>query len=165
MKASIVIANYNNSIFIEDCINSLKSQTYKNIEIIFFDDNSSDKSLDVINKFNNVKIIQNKIQTKYGSLNQMNAFKKSIQSSTGDIIFLLDSDDYFEQHKIEKIINFFLEHKDKKIVYDFPTIIKENNQFHVKKKKIFIILIGAIFIQLVVFRYVKNLLMKSLIKL
>ena len=137
MKASIVIANYNNSIFIEDCINSLKSQTYKNIEIIFFDDNSSDKSLDVINKFNNVKIIQNKIQTKYGSLNQMNAFKKSIQSSTGDIIFLLDSDDYFEQHKIEKIINFFLEHKDKKIVYDFPTIIKENNQFHVKKKKNF----------------------------
>ena len=137
MKASIVIANYNNSIFIEDCINSLKSQTYKNIEIIFFDDNSSDKSLDVINKFNNVKIIQNKIQTKYGSLNQMNAFKKSIQSSTGDIIFLLDSDDYFEQHKIEKIINFFLEHKDKKIVYDFPTIIKETNQFHVKKKKNF----------------------------
>ena len=34
MKASVVIANYNNAKFIEDCINSLNSQTYSNIEII-----------------------------------------------------------------------------------------------------------------------------------
>ena len=57
MKASIVIANYNNSNFIEECINSLNSQTYKNIEIIFFDDNSKDNSIDIIKKFTNVKII------------------------------------------------------------------------------------------------------------
>ena len=64
MKASIVIANYNNSNFIEECINSLKHQTYKNIEIIFFDDNSKDNSINVIKKFSNIKILQNKIQTK-----------------------------------------------------------------------------------------------------
>ena len=87
MKASIVIANYNNSNFIEECINSLKSQTYKDIEIIFFDDNSKDNSINVIEKFSNIKILQNKTQTKYGSLNQINAFKKSIEISTGDIIF------------------------------------------------------------------------------
>ena len=135
MKASIVIANYNNSNFIKDCINSLRSQTYKNIEIIFFDDNSTDNSRDVIKKFDNIKIIQNKIQTKYGSLNQMNAFEKSVQLSTGDIIFFLDSDDYFKQDKVEKIINFFLKHKDKKIVFDLPTIIKDNNKFNIKRKK------------------------------
>ena len=45
MKASIVIANYNNSKYIENCINSLNSQTYNNIEIIFFDDNSKDNSI------------------------------------------------------------------------------------------------------------------------
>jgi glycosyltransferase involved in cell wall biosynthesis len=134
MKASIVVANYNNSNFIEECINSLNSQTYKNIEIIFFDDNSKDNSVDVIKNFTNVKIIQNKIQTEYGSLNQMNAFKKSVHLSTGDIIFFLDSDDYFKKDKVEKIINYFLEHKNKKIVFDFPTIIKENEKFNVKKK-------------------------------
>ena len=37
----------------------------------------------------------------------MNAFKKSIQMSTGDIIFLLDSDDFFGKDKIEKVIKFF----------------------------------------------------------
>ena len=51
MKASVVIANYNNAKFIEDCINSLNSQTYNNIEIIFFDDNSKDNSIEVIKYF------------------------------------------------------------------------------------------------------------------
>ena len=135
MKASIVIANYNNSNFIEECINSLKHQTYKNIEIIFFDDNSKDNSINVIKKFSNIKILQNKIQTKYGSLNQINAFKKSVELSTGDIIFFLDSNDYFKKDKIEKIINFFLENNKKKIVFDFPTILKKNKKINIKKKK------------------------------
>ena len=137
MKASIVIANYNNSNFIEECINSLNEQTYKNIEIIFFDDNSNDNSIEIITKFNHVKTIQNKTQTKYGSINQMNAFKKSVEVSTGDIIFFLDSDDYFKKNKVEKIINFFLENKEKKIVFDFPIILKENEEFYIRKDKNF----------------------------
>ena len=137
MKASIVIANYNNSNFIEECINSLNAQTYKNIEIIFFDDNSNDNSIEIITKFNHVKTIQNKTQTKYGSINQMNAFKKSVELSTGDIIFFLDSDDYFKKNKVEKVINFFLENKEKKIVFDFPIILKENEEFYIRKNKNF----------------------------
>ena len=82
MKASVLIANYNNSKFINECIESLNNQTYKNIEIIFFDDNSNDNSLEVVKKFQNIKIIENKTQTKFGSFNQMNAFKKSIHSCT-----------------------------------------------------------------------------------
>ena len=80
MKASVLIANYNNSKFINECIESLNNQTYKNIEIIFFDDNSNDNSLEVVKKFQNIKIIENKTQTKFGSFNQMNAFKKKIHS-------------------------------------------------------------------------------------
>ena len=87
MKASIVIANYNNAKFINECINSLNSQTYNNIEIIFFDDNSQDNSIETVEKFKNVKVIKNNIQTDFGSINQMNAFKKCIELSTGDVIF------------------------------------------------------------------------------
>ncbi len=134
MRASVVIANYNNSKFIEECINSIKNQTYKDTEIIFFDDNSQDNSLDILKKFNNIKIIENKIQTDFGSLNQMNAFKKSIQISTGDIIFLLDSDDYFKNDKIEKIINFFHNNKNIDITFDYPIIKKKNNEKFIKKE-------------------------------
>ena len=135
MKASIVIANYNNSKFIDECIWSLNNQTYRNLEIVFFDDNSSDNSLEVIKKFKNIKIIENKTQTEFGSFNQMNAFKKSIQSSNGDIIFLLDSDDFFRKDKIEKVVNFFSKNKNENILFDFP-IIKKNNKEIFQKKKI-----------------------------
>ena len=67
----------------------------------------------------------------------MNAFKKSVELSTGDIIFFLDSDDYFKKNKVEKIINFFLENKEKKIVFDFPIILKENEEFYIRKDKNF----------------------------
>ena len=134
MKASVVIANYNNSKYIDECIESLKNQTYNNIEIIFFDDNSHDNSIEVIKKFQNIKIIENKIQTKFGSFNQMNAFRKSIQSSTGDVIFLLDSDDFFREDKIEKVVDFFSRNKNENIVFDFPVIKKDNKEIPQNKK-------------------------------
>ena len=58
--------------------------------------------------------------------------------SSGDIIFFLDSDDYFKKNKIEKIVNFFLENKSKKIVFDYPVILKENKKFDLKNKKNFL---------------------------
>ena len=42
LKASVLIANYNNQKFVDECIKSLKKQSYKNLEIIFHDDCSSD---------------------------------------------------------------------------------------------------------------------------
>ena len=134
MKASIVIANYNNAQFIDDCISSLKSQTYKDIEIIFFDDNSKDSSIEVIEKFEDIKIIKNKQQTNFGSLNQINAFKKAIELSTGEIIFFLDSDDYFTLNKVEKIINEFSKDDKKMIIYDFPILFKDKKQIIYEKR-------------------------------
>ena len=59
MKVSVLIANYNNYQYIDQCINSILNQTYKNFEIIFFDDYSTDRSLDQINNFSDVVIIKN----------------------------------------------------------------------------------------------------------
>ena len=69
MKASVLIINYNNKKYIQRCINSIMCQTYKNFEIIFFDDNSSDSSLEELKKFRNIKVIHNKKNSKHGSFN------------------------------------------------------------------------------------------------
>ena len=135
MKTSVVIANFNSEKYIEQCINSLKSQTYKDLEIIFFDDNSSDNSLNKIKKFSNVKVIENKIQTNYGSLNQLNAFKESINHSTGELIFFLDSDDYFHEKKIETLVNYFKNNDKTKIVFDLPINVYENSNYIEKGNK------------------------------
>ena len=131
---SVLIANYNSSPYIHHCINSLNAQTYKNLEIIFFDDNSSDNSIDIIKKFSDVKIIANKIQTKFGSLNQLNAFKEAFKISKGELIFLLDSDDYFNQEKIEKVVDYYNNNKKAEIVFDYPLIVENNNIYSEKKK-------------------------------
>ena len=123
MKASVVIANFNNTKYINDCINSLNSQTYKDVEIIFHDDNSNDNSIQIIEQFGDVKVIKNKTKTNFGSLNQINAFKKAISQATGEIIFFLDSDDWFDKEKIEKIMKIFLDDKNKMIIFDFPNIV------------------------------------------
>ena len=137
MKTSVVIANFNSEKYIEQCINSLKSQTYKDLEIIFFDDNSSDRSLDKVKKFSNIKVIENKIQTNYGSLNQLNAFRDSINQSTGDLIFFLDSDDYFHEKKLETIVNYFKNNDKTKIVFDLPINVYENSNHFEKGNKNF----------------------------
>ena len=128
MKASVVIANYNNEKYIEKCINSLKSQTYDDIEIIFFDDNSSDNSLDVVKNFSDIKIIENKEKSNYASLNQLNAFKQAVNLSNGELIFFLDSDDFFHEQKIETIVSYFIKNSKNQIVFDLPIEIYNNSQ-------------------------------------
>ena len=133
-KVSILIANYNNSKFIEECINSLRNQTYKNIEIIFFDDFSTDNSINIIKKFTEVKVIQNTKKTKIGSFNQINAYQEAFKMSNGEIIFFLDSDDYFHEDKIEEIVKYFNYNKEAKIVFNYP-FIKNNEKITIVKKK------------------------------
>ena len=101
LKASILIANYNNEQYLKECINSIKKQNYRNIEIIIHDDGLSDNSLKKLNKYRNIKIIKNKKRGSYGSYNQMNAFYRAFKKSKGKILFLLDSDDFFKKNKIK----------------------------------------------------------------
>lgn len=126
MKASVLIANYNGEKYIDDCINSLKKQTFKDFEIIFFDDCSSDNSLNVISKYENIKIIANDKRSSIGSYNQMNAYKKAFEVSSGEYIFTLDSDDFYHHQKIEKIINNF--DTSSNLVFDLPIYIKGNKK-------------------------------------
>tara|TARA_B110000971_G_scaffold204379_1_gene225761 strand:+ start:178 stop:960 length:783 start_codon:yes stop_codon:yes gene_type:complete len=133
-KVSILIANYNNSQFIEECINSLKNQTYKNIEIIFFDDFSKDNSIDIIKKFTEVNVIKNTIKTEIGSFNQIKAYEEAFKISKGEIIFFLDSDDYFHEDKISEIVKYFNDNKEAKIVFDYPLIKKNKKIITIKKR-------------------------------
>ena len=121
IKASVLIINYNNEKYISECVNSIKNQSYKKkIEIIFHDDNSTDKSLNVIKKYKNIKVIQNKLKSNQGSYNQIAAIKRSFAFSKGKIIFLLDSDDYFTKDKVKKVLKIFSRKKNLNIVYDLP---------------------------------------------
>ena len=50
-KVSVIIVNYNNAKYLNNCISSVLNQSYKNKEIIVVDDRSKDNSLEVLKKF------------------------------------------------------------------------------------------------------------------
>tara|TARA_B100000674_G_C37888402_1_gene937758 strand:+ start:523 stop:1329 length:807 start_codon:yes stop_codon:yes gene_type:complete len=130
---SIVITNYNKSLFILKAINSCLNQKYNNTEIIFFDDKSSDDSLKKVRNYkkNNklkLKIISNKKKKKFSApINQFLAIKKSLKFARGEFISFLDADDYFHPKKISEIAKVFITKKTK-IVLDQPVFEYENKQ-------------------------------------
>ena len=108
-KVSVLIINHNNVKFIKKCIDSIYKQSYKNYEIILFDDNSKDSSLNFFKKFKkkNFFFISNKKNTKFGSYNQITGYYQALKKSRGAIIFFLDSDDYFHPSKIKIIVDIY----------------------------------------------------------
>ena len=137
-RASVIVINYNNFKYLNRCLNSLIQQKYKNFEIILVDDNSTDNSLEFAknffkkHKFKKSKIIINKKKTKFGSYNQMNCIMTGLNYCRGDLIFFLDSDDFFKKSKLENIINFFNKNTQLKITFDLSYKFFLNQ----KKKKI-----------------------------
>jgi glycosyltransferase involved in cell wall biosynthesis len=138
-KVTIIIANYNNAIYLRDCINSVLKQNYKNKEIIVVDDKSKDNSIDVLNNFKDkIIVLKNKKKKQSGFFNQMNVYKLGIKNSSGELIFFLDSDDLFKNGKIKKIVKIFLQNPNKKFFFDLPIILKGKKKKKFKfKKKIF----------------------------
>lgn len=127
MLVSVLINNYNYAPYLTECIQSVIDQSYSDIEIIVYDDGSTDNSLEILSKFNNIKVISNNNYGKGHNLNQMNAVNKAFEESTGDIIFLLDSDDFFKNDKVEKTINLFKESPHIEVIQHLLEEVDEDN--------------------------------------
>ena len=127
MKVSILISNYNKEKYIEECILSVLNQDYKNLEIIVFDNTSSDNSFNIINKFSKkIQVNQKKRISSFASYNQIDLIIESFKISTGDIICLLDGDDFFLPNKISTINYHFSENSKTNIIFDIPRVIFNN---------------------------------------
>lgn len=138
---SILIINYNNKKFISRSVNSCLSQNYNNIEILIYDDKSTDGSINVIKKFKkikNIKILSNRFQKQnIAAFDAMNGYIRLFKKSKGEIICFLDSDDFFHKSKIKFIINYFKKNKDKKFVQNLPIIKFKKNLLYKKNKNSF----------------------------
>ena len=104
-KIAIIIPNYNYEHTIEKCLNSILDQTYKNYEIIFVDDCSTDKSVEIAT--NLLKPPHKVIQLKQKRLNggARNEGYLYVSNDT-DYIYYVDSDDWLiDNNALEKINN------------------------------------------------------------
>lgn len=104
MKVSVITVVWNNEETISACIDSVLSQTHKEIEHIIIDGESTDKTIEIVRSYGNQvsKFISEKDNGIYDAMN------KGIVLATGDIIGILNSDDFFSNNMvIETIVNEF----------------------------------------------------------
>ena len=105
IKISIIIPVYNVAPYIQVCLQSVKCQTYKNIEVIFVDDCGTDESVSFIADF----IFRNNLapwQIVHHSVNKgLSAARNTgLRTATGDYVYFLDSDDYITPDCLEVLV-------------------------------------------------------------
>ena len=128
---SVIINCHNGEEYLNNCIKSVLNQTYKNWEIIFFDNNSSDKSSKQVKNFNDKRIKyfrSNKTYTLYKARNL------AVSKSSAEFITFLDVDDWWLKTKLEEQIIFFLSNPSLDIIYSNLYLFFQKNL----SKKIFI---------------------------
>ena len=135
-KISILITNFNKEKFIEECILSCLRQNHNNLEIIIIDNLSTDKSMSIIKKYlEKLVIITKKRESLHSPKNQIDSLIEAFKKSTGNLILLLDGDDYFLPNKVSYIKDIFLKNNNLDVVFDVPTILANNEFTPLKIKK------------------------------
>ena len=98
MKISIITASFNSSKSIKNTLDSVKNQSYTNIEHIIIDGMSNDNTISIVNTFSHVsKVVVEKDNGIYDAIN------KGIKLATGDIVGILNSDDVFYNNEVISI--------------------------------------------------------------
>lgn len=107
MIVSIITVSYNSAFTIRDTIESVLSQTYKNIEYIIIDGNSTDKTIEIVKEYEpkfkgHLKWISEPDKGLYDAMN------KGINMVSGDVVGIINSDDLFcDNHAIAKVVDVF----------------------------------------------------------
>ena len=116
---SIITPSFNSSKFVQECVNSVVSQTYTNWELLIVDDFSQDNSKELLL---NLKKKDERIKVTFldKNIGAAEARNIAIQQAKGKYIAFLDSDDYWEKEKLANQIEFM---KSNDVAFSFSSYI------------------------------------------
>jgi len=127
LGVSIVMCTYNGEAYLTDQLASIAKQTRLPDELIVCDDNSTDNTLHILERFSKeasfpVKVYQNKQR-----LGSTKNFGKAISLSSGEFIFLSDQDDIWMSQKVDKILRTFVNNPDAGYIFSDALIVDETS--------------------------------------
>lgn len=121
---------YNSEKYIEQSINSILNQTYKNFELIIINDGSTDGSENIIKKINDIRIVYI-YQPNQGLAKTLN---NGLKLAKGEFIARQDHDDISYPTRFEKQINFFLQNPNHGLVGTWASVVdnegNKTNSYH-----------------------------------
>ncbi len=121
---SILIANFNNGKYLQEAIESVKSQSYANWEIIIVDDGSTDNSPEIYKNYSEV----NRIKIYYNGENKGCGYTKRrcTELATGELCGFLDPDDTLMTDALEVMVNAHTKNQNVALICSRHTICNEN---------------------------------------
>ena len=128
---SIIINCHNGEKYLDKAIKSVLGQNYKHWEIIFFDNNSKDKSSSVLKKYKDRRIKYFRVQKTYSLYKARNL---AIAKCKGELVSFLDVDDWWLKNKLNKQVKVFLKDQTVDVLYSNIYLYNEKR----KTKKIYI---------------------------
>lgn len=122
MKVTIITATYNSSATIEDTLKTVAIQDYPMVEHVIIDGLSKDDTLDKVKRFSHVaKLVSEKDKGIYDAMN------KGIALATGDIIGILNSDDFYPSSSIlSQVVDLFQQTQCDAVYGDLVYVDKDN---------------------------------------
>ena len=126
---SIIMNCHNGEKYLKESLKSLFNQSYKNWELVFFDNNSNDNSGKILKSFKDKRI---RFFSSKKKLNLYHARNLAIKKTKGHYVCFLDIDDLYHKDKLKLQINFLKKNREFKIIYSNYTVLDE-----IKKKKIY----------------------------
>ena len=113
-KVSIILPTFNSEKYLNQTLQSIIKQNYKNFELIVIDNFSTDKTLSIINNYLShnldIKVF------KFRSNNLAKALNFGLNNAVGEFILRIDSDDLIRRKRIDKQVKFLKKNKDYHIV-------------------------------------------------
>ena len=120
---SVIINCHNGEKYLSKCIKSILAQTYKNWEIVFWDNCSTDNSKKIIKNFKDtrIKYFKSKHFTSLYAARNL-----ALKKTKGDYVSFLDTDDWWDKKKLLKQISIIKLNNDPKIIYSNVCIVHQN---------------------------------------
>ena len=126
IKVTIITVCYNSELTIRDTIESVLNQTYTNIEYIVVDGKSQDNTVDIVKSYEplfkgRMKIISEPDDGIYDAMN------KGIKRATGELVGIINSDDYYEENAVEKIVESYTGDRYA-VIYGMVRVIEDEKE-------------------------------------
>jgi glycosyltransferase involved in cell wall biosynthesis len=125
-KVSVVIPNYNYAHYLEKRIRSVLNQTYKDFEVLYLDDASTDDSNKVFDRFAG----DPRIRAIHNQVNSGSPFKqwnKGARHANGEYLWIAEADDYADEHLLVTLVDRLNEHPNAGIAYCGSWEVDESN--------------------------------------
>jgi glycosyltransferase involved in cell wall biosynthesis len=126
---TIITVVFNGEKYLEQTIQSVINQTYKNIEYLIIDGGSTDGTLDIIRQYE--KHISYWVSEPDKGL--YDAMNKGIGLAKGELIGMINSDDWYELNAVEIMVNAFILNPSKTIFHADRFNINNNGERHIRK--------------------------------